>query len=356
MPNDILMVKGETRFEKDETLPMIHQYIERETGAVRDEILHGDRFVRALYNDALEIAPVLCRIASSARFSSLLAYFNYDSFIGARLSGAEKFLLAWNINFDECVAPPAELNTLRKIFERQIKYWQNRPLPEDERAILCPADARAIVGSLAEDSKFFIKGKFFETEELLGVEKREWFSVFRDGSFALFRLTPEKYHYTHTPVAGRIADYYELDGRFHSCNPAATVALIGAHSKNRRVVTIFETDVKGGTQVGFVAMIEIVALMIGRIESCYSATRYDAPQQLTKGMFLQRGQPKALFQPGSSTVLLLFQKDRVRFADDLLVNLNRQDVNSRFSRGLGRAVVETDVRVRSLLGRKSDAA
>lgn len=333
-----------------------HQYVERETGAARVEILHGDLFVRALYNDVLENAPALCRMASSARFSSLLAYLNYDSFIGARLSGAEKFLRAWNINFDECVLPREALNTPRKIFERQIRYWEHRPLPEDERAVVCPADARAIVGSLAADSKIFIKGKFFDAEELLGVEKREWLDVFRDGDFALFRLTPEKYHYTHTPVAGRVVDFYELDGRFHSCNPTATVALIGAHSKNRRVVTVFDTDVENGTQIGLVAMIEIVALMIGRIESCYSATKYDAPQMLAPGVFVERGQPKGLFRPGSSTVLLLFRKNRVRFASDLLVNLNRGDVTSRFSRGFGRPIVETDVRVRSLLGTRFDSS
>lgn len=330
-----------------------HQYIERETGVTRDELLHGDRLIRALYSDTLERAPALCRILSCARLSSALAYFNYDSFIGARLTGAQKFLRAWGVDFDECVDAVEVLNTPRKIFERRIRYWERRPMPEAQDVAVCPADSRALVGALAERSLFFVKEKFFAYDELFGADndegKRVWRDAFLGGEFAVFRLTPEKYHYTHTPVAGLTRDFYEVGGRYHSCNPSAQVALITPHSKNRRAVTIIDTDVKGGTGVGLVAMIEVAALMIARIESCYSAKNYDAPQRITKNLFVERGQPKALFRPGGSTVILLFQKNRVQFADDLAANVRRQDVKSRFSKGFGQTLVETDVRVRSLL-------
>jgi phosphatidylserine decarboxylase len=97
-------------------------------------------------------------------------------------------------------------------------------------------------------------------------------------------------------------------------------------------------------------MVEIVALMIGDIVQRYSDSAYDHPTAVTRGMFLQRGCPKSLFRPGSSTTVLLFQKQRVTFADDLLVNLHRNDIASRYSEGLGRPLVETDVKVLSILG------
>jgi phosphatidylserine decarboxylase len=74
------------------------------------------------------------------------------------------------------------------------------------------------------------------------------------------RLTPEKYHYTHCPASGVVRDIYDLPGAYHSCHPAATVALAAPFSKNRRVVTIIDTDVANGSGVGLVAMIEVVAL------------------------------------------------------------------------------------------------
>jgi phosphatidylserine decarboxylase len=101
--------------------------------------------------------------------------------------------------------------------------------------------------------------------------------------------------------------------------------------------------------VGHVAMIEVVALMVGQIEQCYSEQRYADPRAIEKGMFLRRGAPKALFRPGSSTVVLLFQPGRVKFARDLVLNQNKNGVRSRYSAGFGQPVVETDVKVRSLL-------
>jgi phosphatidylserine decarboxylase len=68
------------------------------------------------------------------------------------------------------------------------------------------------------------------------------------------------------------------------------------------------------------------------------------------GMFIKKGMPKSLFRPGSSTVVLIFQKDRVRFADDITANMFYPQTESIFSQGFGKSLVETDVRVRSYIG------
>jgi len=92
-----------------------------------------------------------------------------------------------------------------------------------------------------------------------------------------------------------------------------------------------------------------VALMIGDIVQCCSEKEYQDPLPLRQGMFLSRGQAKSLYRPGSSTDILLFQKGRISFAEDLVLNRFRPDVSSRFSLGFGRPLVETDVQVRSLI-------
>ena len=224
-------------------------------------------------------------------------------------------------------------------------------MPGEPDAVVSPADARVLVGSCRETSALFIKDKFFSFDELLGGEQRPWRAAMRDGDFALFRLTPDKYHYNHSPVSGEVADIYEIDGAFNSCNPGAIVTVATPYSKNRRVVTIIDTDVKGGTGVGLVAMIEVVALMIGDIVQCYSEKRYEDPRPVVPRMFLEKGQPKSLYRPGSSTDILVFQRGRVEFAPDLLENQTRTDAISRFSKGFGSPLVETDIRVRAPLGR-----
>jgi phosphatidylserine decarboxylase len=328
-----------------------HQYIDRATGAVADERLMANRIIRTLYSPKLENAPLLAKLASSGKMSKVLGYINYDNALSSRMSGMRRFLRQCGIDSRELVDDPASLDTPRKIFERKIKYWQYRPMPRAERCVVCPADSRVMVGSLRQTSGLFIKGKFFEFPELLGGKGSRWTRRFADGDFAVFRLTPEKYHYTHVPVAGEVADFFSVQGRYYSCNPNAAVRLLTPYSKNRRVVTILDTDCDGGERVGYVAMIEVVALMVGQIEQRYSEDRYQDPQSVQKGMTLRRGTPKALFRPGSSTVVLLFEAGRVRFAEDLLGNQRKEGVRSRYSAGFGIPVVETDVKVRSLLAR-----
>jgi phosphatidylserine decarboxylase len=267
----------------------------------------------------------------------------------AQISRLQKFSADAGIDLSECLDAPSTLDTVRKLFERKIRYWDVRPAPNHPNAILSPADSRMIAGSFSKTSDLFIKEKFFQFEELLG-EKTEWVTCFRDGDYAVFRLTPDKYHYNHAPVSGIVADIYEFDGSYHPCNPGALMCLAAPLSKNKRVITVLDTDVPNGSNVGMTAMIEVAALMIGDIVQCYSEDKYDSPKPAVKGMFLKKGQPKSLYRPGSSTDILIFQKNRIRFSPDIIANLYRSDVKTRFSEGLGRSLVETEVTVRSQIG------
>lgn len=328
---------------------MNHQYIDRQTQQVCNEQLYGDRLVRALYSSSLECPNMLVSAASSQWVTKMLSTLSYNTLIANKWTGLVKFLQETGMDLTECVEPPEKLDTARKVFERQIKFWSHRPMSPESAGAVCPVDARAIVGSLRETSAVFIKEKFFDFEELLGTDRPHWLDAFAGGDFALFRLTPEKYHYVHVPVSGKVIDFYEIDGRYHSCNPQATVSLVTPYSKNRRVVTIMQTDVPGGSHLGLIAIIEVVALMVGRVVQRYSDEKYDFPRSIRPGIFLKRGQPKSLFLPGSSTAILLFQRRRVEFAEDLVSNRFRHDVTSRFSLGFNQTIVETDVTVRSPL-------
>lgn len=328
---------------------MIHQYVERKTRKIATERLYGDEAVRLLYSNVREVAPWLFGKLVSARASRILSYMNYSGFLSHRLRDHFSAQASLRVSAGECVDPPEALDSLRKIFERKIRYWQCRPMPRDPAAVVAPADSRMLFGSLEETSSLFIKGKFFDYEEMLGKDKKRWLGDFRNGDFAVFRLTPEKYHYNHTPVAGKVIDFYSIDGSYHACNPNAVVSVVTPYSKNKRVVTIIDTDAPGGTGAGLVAMIEVVALMIGDIVQCYSEKEYEKPVSVGTGLFVKKGCPKSLFRPGSSTVVCLFQKDRVRPADDLVANRCDPDARSIFSYGFGRQLVETEVEVRSFI-------
>ncbi len=331
-----------------------HQYIERTTGRVVTEPLMGDRLVQFLYGPAREKAPLLFKVLTSARTSQLLSYLNFDCSSRQGTSATLKLAAGLGINLKECLEPHLCLKSARSLFERKIQYSLCRPIPKDPTRVVSPADAKLLVGSLNETNLLFLKNKFFTYSELLGPVENQCHHAFKNGDFAIFRLTPEKYHYNHTPVSGRVMDFYSLEGDYHSCNPTAVINTVTPFSKNKRVVTIFDTDVPGGTGVGLVAMVEVVALMIGEIVQCYSHKDYDDPRPIAPGMMVRRGRPKSLFKPGSSVDVLFFQKDRIQFDKDLIDNRFRVDAVSRYSVGFLKPLVETDVKVRASIARPCD--
>ncbi len=330
-----------------------HQYIDRETGLVRTEALFADSLLSWMYCGAREKARWLFNALTSSGFSKFLAWMHYDMHQHLTRKQINHAMRELGIHSREIADDVSGYRSLRDIFERKIRYADFRPMPDAPGAVLSPADARVLIGSFSTTSAVFIKEKFFDYAELIGMDRLNWLSRFEQGDFAVFRLTPDQYHYNHAPVSGVVADHYEISGRYHSCNPGAVVQEVTPLSKNRRIVTVIDTDTGTGTRIGCVAMVEVVAMMIGDIVQCYSDTAYDDPKGILTGMQLKKGQPKSLFRPGSSTTVLIFEKDRIRFSDDLWRNMFRRNVSSRFSQGFGMPLVETDVRVRSEIGQRS---
>ncbi len=336
------------------TTAVSHEYIDRESGRVLAERLYADQLLRWIYAAPWESGSWVLRAVTSPHTSQILSLLNYDLPGGSGLWGIDRFVRQLGVDLDECIEPADRLKSPRKIFERRIRYWEVRPMEDQPECIVSPCDARLLLGSIASGSSLFLKGKFFDFEELFGSDHRKWLEAFQGGDYAICRLTPDKYHYNHMPVSGVVRDIYEVHGRYHSCNPGSVVAIETPYSKNVRTVTVVDTDVAEGTGVGLVALIEIVALMIGKIDQCYSAREYEEPLSVKAGMLLKKGQPKSLYRPGSSTTVVMFQAERVHFCDDLMRNMARTDVESRFSSGFGRSLIETDVKVRSTIGYRRD--
>jgi phosphatidylserine decarboxylase len=323
-----------------------HHFIDRLGGSVDIERLVYDRHIRWLYSEVREHAPRVFRwLTQSSHANELLARINFDRpfkhhgplGVLARETG---------MDLSETVEPLPDKPTWRQVFCRQIRYWDLRPMPHDPRAVVVPSDARMLTGSFTQQQRVPIKSKWFSVHELLG-ERSPSLARLSAGQWVLFRLTPERYHYNHMPVSGTVQDIYPIAGGYHSCNPAVVGSGFDALSKNMRIVTLIDTDVPGGSRVGLVAMVEIVALLIGRVIQCYSEERYENPTGLYQGQFVQRGAVKSVFEPGSSSVVLLFEPGRIRIDADIESNQARADVKSRFSEAFGFPMVETQVRVRS---------
>jgi phosphatidylserine decarboxylase len=327
-----------------------HQFIHRSDGGVGTERLVYDRHIRWLYSEVREYAPRVFRwLTNSSHANELLARINFDRpFKHAGTLGV--LARETGLDLSETVSPLPEKPTWREVFCRQIRYWELRPMPNDARAIVVPSDSRLLTGEFSDQERLPIKSKWFTVRDLLG-EQSPALRRLQHGRWALFRLTPECYHYNHVPVSGTVQDIYSIAGGYHSCNPAVAGGGFDALSKNLRVVTLIDTDVPGGSRIGLVAMVEVAALLIGRVIQCYSEDAYESPTGLYPGQFVERGAVKSVFEPGSSSVVLLFEQGRICIDEDICANQRRTDVASRFSEVFAVPMVETQVRVRSQFAR-----
>src|SRR5664279_5337365 len=100
---------------------MQHQYIERDSGKVVTERLFGDRMVRLLYHGVRENNAALFRLLTSSRSSHILGLVNFDRPVLSKRA----FLAGCGIDLSECLDPPEQLDTPRKIFERRIRYQES---------------------------------------------------------------------------------------------------------------------------------------------------------------------------------------------------------------------------------------
>lgn len=325
-----------------------HCYLDRRERVVKEENLIGDKFINFLYSKVRENSTKMFNAATSKTTTKLLKFFNYTR----RINHGEilNYLRKMNINMDEIYDDITQYKTVGDVFQRKIKYWEYRPMDDNPDIIVSPADSKMIPGSFSETSSIFIKDKFFSLDDLILKEK--WVNRFEGGDFAVFRLTPDEYHYNHLPVSGEIVDIYEIDGAYHSCNPTSTVSIVTPLSMNKRIVTIIDTDVRDGSNVGIVAFVEVVAMMIGEISQEYSSEKYNDPTPLQEGDFAMKGQPKSLYKPGSSTDIVIFEKNKITFDSDILEFSRKNDITSRYTSGFNIPLVEIKVRVRERIGKR----
>jgi phosphatidylserine decarboxylase len=336
---------------------VIHQYIERYRNKPVDEALLADRVIDFLYSKRREEPGYVLRALGSGVVTDALAHWQFDRRLRNPKGTIEYVSHRLMVRESETVSGYAHMKTLRDLFERQIRYWDVRPLPDATRMIVSPADGKLLPFAAFARDTLPIKSKFIGVTDLLGGidpwGQRQFAhgSGFSEAALAplagvVVRLTPDVYHYTHAPVSGRVVRHEVIEGRFHSCNPTALIRFPGSYAVNRRAVTFYDTDVQDGSHVGIVAQIDVAAMMIGQLESRFSTYRYAHPKALAVGDFVPRGSPVSLFRPGSSTSIVIWDGRRAEVSHELVANSKRRDLRSRFSDWLGQPWVETRVAVR----------
>ncbi|PVZ67807.1 phosphatidylserine decarboxylase [Pelagibaculum spongiae] len=203
---------------------------------------------------------------------------------------------------------PESYESFNDFFTRSLKQGM-RPLPEDAKQLVCPADgAISQLGNIENGRIFQAKGHDYSLADLLGGSE-ERAAPFQGGKFATIYLSPKDYHRVHMPIAGRLTQMVHVPGRLFSVNPLTARQVPNLFARNERVVAIFETE------IGPVALVLVGAMIVAGIETVWSGLvtppagkevqQWEYPEQVIKPICLERGDEMGRFLLGSTVIMLL---------------------------------------------------
>ena len=289
-------------------------YIDRKTGQRCIEKVYGHMALSLLYGDGLWKGLfsklVLPLLAHFPLFSILYGYFQ------KRPRSAKKiapFIRAYGIDADEFVEK--EFISFNEFFIRKLKQ-ERRPIVADPNVLAMPADGRYLV--YPQFDQFLVKGKEFSLVDFL--QNSAMASRYRAGSMAIIRLCPTDYHRFHFPCDGVASSAQLINGPLFSVNPMALRRRMSILSENKRMVTEIETG-----RFGTILYAEVGATSVGSIHQTY-----------VRGP-VKKGAEKGYFEFGGSCVVLLFERGRMVFDEDLVANTQRGlETRANFGESLGK--------------------
>jgi len=228
----------------------------------------------------------------------------------ARIPG---FIRQFGIDVSDIAKPVEKYISLNHFFARALRPG-TRPITavDDPTVAVQPTDGRVLVyESVDLATKFWIKGKSFTLEKLLG--SRLQAQRFEGGSISIHRLAPQDYHRFHSPVFCTVVGTQCVAGALWPAHPV-TVNAVDVLTENKRNVVYLRSEA-----FGTVAHIQVGTYMVGSI--LYSSKRgADAASVvlLGKDRKLRKGQDMGCFRYGGSTVVCVWEKGRIRFDADLV--------------------------------------
>lgn len=191
-----------------------------------------------------------------------------------------------------------EFRSYNDFFTRKIVEGK-RPFSKDENILISPADSKLSYYKIQEDSVFTIKDRSYTLTDL--VDNAKLASKYQGGLCLIFRLTVDDYHRYSFIDDGKVIKRKYIKGIFHTVNPIAN-DYYPIYARNAREYSIIETK-----NFGTIVQMEVGAMMVGKI------VNHDIVD-------CKRGQEKGKFEFGGSTVVLLFEKDKVCIDQDIIDN------------------------------------
>ncbi len=261
------------------------------------EKIYGLKPLKWLYRTNILAYLVRVLVSCCKIFSKLYGLWHKSFFSRKKIL---PFISKFDIDVAEFEKKPAEFSSFNSFFIRKLKPSM-RPIASSDAVL--PADGRYLAFASMHDVKnFFVKEQKFALETFL--QDRALAEKYADGSMLIARLAPVDCHRFYFPVDCLPEKPKLINGCLFSVNPIALRKSLKNFLQNKRVLTVLNTE-----QFKQVLFIEIGATNVGSIvQTCQVGKNY------------KKGQEKGYFELGGSSLVLLFQKDTVKFDQDLIEN------------------------------------
>lgn len=228
------------------------------------------------------------------------------------------FAKKYRVEMNEAAKPNfSDYASFNEFFIRPLAE-NARPINQNPTALCLPADGRiSQIGRIHKDLLLQAKGHYFSLSDLLAGDE-ELASQFNDGEFAITYLSPRDYHRVHMPCDGTLRKMIYVPGALFSVNPFLSEHIPNLFARNERVICVFDTAFGKMVQilVGATITASMSTVWAGVINPPRAKQVTTWTYEGESAVNLSKGQEMGAFQLGS-TVINLFEKDRVQFADYL---------------------------------------
>lgn len=270
------------------------KYVERASGEIKIEKVLGEKWLVWLYNNPVgkfSLNTLVKRKFISSFYGDMM-----DS--PKSLKKIEPFVKTYNIDLNE--AEKQNFVSFNDFFIRKLKS-DARKINIDSNVVVSPGDGKILAYSNLSNQDFIVKGYKFRLEDFL--QNKSLARKYLNGSIVILRLCPTDYHRFHFPVSGNISQLTKINGDYYSVSPIAVKKKIEIFCQNKREYLTINTQ-----NFGDVIMSEVGATMVGSIIQTYESSD------------VLKGEEKGYFKFGGSSVVLIFEKNKIRIDEDLLIN------------------------------------
>lgn len=281
------------------------KYFDRAEKVLKTERVYADGILYWLYNS--KIGNIMNDFVFRQKYVSQLYGWLNKQWLSKRK--IEPFIQKVKVNEDELICPMEDFKSFNDFFKREIDLSKRRINPSTHVCI-SPVDGKILAyQSMNPEMSFRIKRSIFNLRSFLCDETLV--ERYRQGSMVVGRLSLRDYHHFHFPDSGFPGEAISIKGKYYASGPYNLRKLIPFFSENYRMLTIFDSE-----HFGKITIVEIGAFTVGSIQ-----------QRFRSGRRVAKGDRKGFFEMGGSTVVLLFEKGRIKLDPDLCAN-TRNDIET----------------------------